>query len=131
VDRLVLVARRAPLGRPAGQLPPAGQVSLDSMALVFAHALRGAGDTRFVSLATLVPAVLVLVLPVCLTWRTSAALYWAWGFATAYVCTVGCILLVRFLGGTWKTLSVIQPDREGCPAVPGSPNRRPAEPATE
>ena len=43
--------------------------------------LRGAGDTRFVSLLTFALAWPIMVMPTFLVVRAGGNLYWAWGFA--------------------------------------------------
>jgi MATE family multidrug resistance protein len=85
----------------------------DSLNVSFAFALRGAGDTRFVSLVTFCVAWPVMIVPTFLVVQTGASLYWAWVFATLYiVCMAGCFNL-RFRGGKWKSMRVI----EAAPAI--------------
>jgi MATE family multidrug resistance protein len=84
----------------------------DSMNLTFSFALRGAGDTRFVTVASLALAWPLMVLPTWAAWRFGWGLYWAWSFASAYVIALGCIFLLRFRAGRWKTMRVIEPARE-------------------
>ena len=79
----------------------------DSMNLVFAFALRGAGDTRFVSVATLVLGVCLLLIPVYEVSVLGLGVYWAWACATVYIAGLGFTFLGRFLWGTWRSLRVI------------------------
>jgi MATE family multidrug resistance protein len=81
----------------------------DSMQLVFSFALRGAGDTRFVTLAMLALSWPLMVFPVWIVAREHGPLTWAWAFATAYVIAFAFVLLVRFRHGKWKTMRVIEP----------------------
>lgn len=92
----------------------------DAVNLTFAFALRGAGDTRFVTWLTFALAWPVMVLPtaVLVTWRAELAaafpgmgnlLYWAWGFATAFICCMAVCFVWRFRTGKWKTMRVIEP----------------------
>jgi MATE family multidrug resistance protein len=88
----------------------------DSVNLTFAFALRGAGDTRFVSLLTFCLAWPIMVVPtgvvvwICRTWRVSAdvGVYWAWGFATAFIVAMACCFWWRFRSGKWKSMRVIE-----------------------
>jgi multidrug resistance protein, MATE family len=80
----------------------------DSMNLIFAFALKGAGDTRFVTILSVGLAWPLMVLP---TWAARAygwGLTWAWTFASAYVIVLGLALLARFRAGRWKTMRVIE-----------------------
>jgi len=81
----------------------------DALNIVFASAIKGAGDTRFVmfmiaivsSLALVVPSYIALVL-------LQAGIYTAWTIASVYVSILGLIFLFRFLGGKWKSMLVIE-----------------------
>ena len=80
----------------------------DGMAIVFAFAIRGAGDTRFPFLYTLVTAWLVMVVPTYLLVSTGhGGLFRCWSFCAAYVCLLGIGCLLRFLQGKWKSMNVI------------------------
>jgi MATE family multidrug resistance protein len=94
----------------------------DSANLVFSFALRGAGDTRFVTYAALGPAWLVMVGPTYLSYELGWGLYWAWTFASAYIALLAVIFIARFRYGKWKTMRVIEaaavgPDESGEPAA--------------
>jgi MATE family multidrug resistance protein len=80
----------------------------DSMNLVFAFALRGAGDTRFVTILSLALAWPIMVVPTWATWHFGWGLYWAWTFVTAYVIALGLAFLLRFRTGKWKSMRVIE-----------------------
>jgi len=80
----------------------------DSMSLVFSFALRGAGDTRFVTIMALVLAWPLMVLPTWATWYYGWGLYWAWAFASAYIIALGITFLLRFRTGKWKSMRVIE-----------------------
>jgi MATE family multidrug resistance protein len=84
----------------------------DAANLVFSFALRGAGDTRFVTVAALGLAWPVMVLPTWAAWRFDWGLAWAWGFASAYVILLAFTFLGRFRQGKWKTMRVIEPVEE-------------------
>jgi MATE family multidrug resistance protein len=92
----------------------------DAVNVTYAFALRGAGDTRFVTWLTFALAWPVMVLPTAavVTWRSELAaalpgmgdpLYWAWGFATAFIILMAGCFVLRFRTGKWKTMRVIEP----------------------
>jgi MATE family, multidrug efflux pump len=81
----------------------------DAANIVLSFGLRGAGDTVFVSLVSLFLAWPVMVLPTWAAWRYDWGLYWAWAFASAYICLQALCFLVRFRGGKWRTMRVIEP----------------------
>ncbi len=88
----------------------------DTLNIIFSNAIKGAGDTRFVmrvlvgftSMGLVLPAYLVLVV-------FGKGIYSGWFVATAYVCIMGIVFFLRFLGGKWKAMKVIE---ETHPAVP-------------
>jgi MATE family multidrug resistance protein len=84
----------------------------DAVNVTFAFALRGAGDTRFVSLLTFALAWPIMVLPTMLVVRSGGSLYWAWSAATAYIITMAVCFSLRFRSGKWKTMRVIEPEVE-------------------
>jgi MATE family multidrug resistance protein len=83
----------------------------DSINLVFAFALRGAGDTRFVTLVALSLSWPLMVLPTAAALRFGWGLYWAWTFASSYVIALAVVFLLRFRTGRWKTMRVIETAR--------------------
>ncbi|HSV27611.1 MAG TPA: MATE family efflux transporter, partial [Sedimentisphaerales bacterium] len=87
----------------------------DTGNIIFASTLNGAGDTRFVMVMSVGLSWLVMVLPVWIVADRGLGLYWAWVFATAYVCVLAVVLMVRVLQGRWMKMRVIE--RTG-PAVP-------------
>jgi MATE family multidrug resistance protein len=80
----------------------------DSMTLIFSFALRGAGDTRFVTRLSLILAWPIMVVPTWAAYEFGWGVYWAWAFASAYVITLGVIFLLRFRNGAWKSMRVIE-----------------------
>ncbi len=83
-------------------------IGFDSMNLNFSFALKGAGDTRFVTLVALTVPWPLMVAPVYFTMNWDNAVYWAWGFASLFITVQSCIFFMRFKGGKWKTMSVIR-----------------------
>jgi MATE family multidrug resistance protein len=92
----------------------------DSMNLAFSFALRGAGDTKFVTWLTFILAWPVMVLPtfVVVIYRAELQsrfprmgdpIYWAWAFATTHIIVMSICFYLRFRHGKWKTMRVIEP----------------------
>lgn len=91
---------------------------MDAMFMIFASAVKGAGDTRFVMRASMVMgSVLVL-----LSWLTivvfKLSVYGCWITVTVWVCTNGIIFLIRFLGGRWRSMRVIELREEPLQSTP-------------
>lgn len=84
----------------------------DAVNFTFAFALRGAGDTRFVTLATFCLAWPIMVLPTFLVVRAGGSVYWAWWFATAHIFAMAACFSLRFRTGKWKSMRVIEPELE-------------------
>jgi MATE family multidrug resistance protein len=82
----------------------------DMMNVLFAAALKGAGDTTYPVLATIVLAWGVMIVPAYLLCvRGDGGLYTAWSAATAYVFCVGLLMFRRFRRGHWRSMRVIEP----------------------
>jgi len=80
----------------------------DTGNIVFAAALKGAGDTRFVMIFSVILSWLLMALPSALALKLGWSLYVCWLFVTAYVCLLALIFLLRFLTGKWKSMRVIE-----------------------
>jgi multidrug resistance protein, MATE family len=91
----------------------------DTMNLVFSFALRGAGDTRFVTVVALIFAWPVMVLPTWYVVGPDRGLYWAWTFASLYVILLALTFLFRFLQGRWRSMRVIEDAPADVPAFEG------------
>lgn len=80
----------------------------DGMNIIFAGALKGAGDTPFIMFTNLALGISV----VTLTWlgisRFGLGLYGAWSVLTGWVLALGVIFLGRFLQGKWRHMRVIE-----------------------
>lgn len=83
---------------------------VDAINVSFSFALRGAGDTRFVTAVTFLLAWPVMVIPTFLVVRYGGSLYWAWIFATAHIVGMSICFWLRFRTGKWKSMRVIEPD---------------------
>ncbi len=80
----------------------------DAVNVTFSFALRGAGDTRFVSLLTFALAWPIMVIPTFAVVNAGGNIYWAWGFATAYIMAMAVCFTFRFRSGRWKSMRVIE-----------------------
>lgn len=80
----------------------------DSMNFVFSFALKGAGDTRFVTIVALLMPWPLMVLPTWYMKDFENAVYLAWGAATVYIVSQALVFWRRFVGGKWKLMSVIR-----------------------
>ena len=91
----------------------------DSINVTFAFALRGAGDTRFVTALTFALAWPIMVLPTAavVAYREELRrafpgmgdpVYWAWGFASAHILAMSVCFWFRFRSGRWKAMRVIE-----------------------
>ena len=81
--------------------------AFDAMGIVTASALKGAGDTRFPAVVTVIYG-LALFLPLCgvFTWIKDWGVVGAWGAATIYICVLGLTLLVRWRGRAWESIDI-------------------------
>jgi multidrug resistance protein, MATE family len=86
----------------------------DSITLTMSFALRGAGDTFFVSMVSLVLAWPVMVVPTYASYFFGWGMYPPWAFAALYIALQASIFIWRFRGGKWKSMRVI----EAAPVVP-------------
>ena len=80
----------------------------DCMNFVFSFALRGAGDTRFVTLVSLVLAWPIMVLPTAAALEYGWGLSWSWAFCSGYIVALALTFLLRFVYGPWKSMRVIE-----------------------
>jgi len=95
----------------------------DTLTIIFASAIKGAGDTRFAMFAMLFISLFVFVLPsyVALV-LFNAKIYTGWVIASTYIITLGLLFFFRFLGGKWKSMRVIEEVPPfSAPTLPESP----------
>ncbi len=85
----------------------------DTVQIMFVAAIKGAGDTLFVVLFTVVSSSLFLASGGLISWYTTDTNIQFWGW---WVCLTGWIVLLsaayfwRFLQGRWKSMKVIEPE---------------------
>ena len=82
----------------------------DTLNLVYSFALRGAGDTRFVTAVAVALAWPVLVAPswAVARWPGENSLYLAWSFASLYIMLLALVFWLRFRHGKWRSMRVIE-----------------------
>jgi len=81
----------------------------DTMNIIFASAIKGAGDTRFVMLTIVILSLVVMVIPAyAAVVILKLGLMASWIIVSAYIIILGLVFLCRFLGGKWKTMRVIE-----------------------
>jgi MATE family multidrug resistance protein len=82
----------------------------DMMNLIHAGGLRGAGDTVYPMVLTLLLAWGAMLVPAwvgCVL--LGAGAYFAWTTASLYVLLLGLLMRRRFRAGHWKSMRVIEP----------------------
>jgi len=87
----------------------------DATQIVLIGALRGAGDTKFIMLATsLISMISVGIGWMCeevFQWRERGIALWGWWWIlTGWIFVLGMVYMLRFLGGKWKAMRVIEPE---------------------
>jgi MATE family multidrug resistance protein len=84
----------------------------DTLSIAFASGIKGAGDTRFVMLMTFFLSLFGLAIP---TYVVLDILHWglygAWSVFTAYIILLSLSFFMRFKGGKWRTMQVIDKAR--------------------
>lgn len=90
----------------------------DAMNIIFASALKGAGDTRYIMFMIFILSLIVLVIPsyVAVVFFHTG-IYVGWAIASLYIIILGFVFLFRFLGGKWKSMRVIE---EAPPSIPST-----------
>ncbi len=82
----------------------------DALNLVFANAVKGAGDTHFVLFVSLAMAIVLAVS----TWiglqRFNFGLHGSWSLVTVWISLLGTIYIARFCQGKWRSMRVIDVD---------------------
>ncbi len=84
----------------------------DAINVSFAFALRGAGDTKYVTLLTFALAWPLMVIPTAVTVYAGGSVYWCWVFATLHILGMSVCFWFRFRSGKWKSMRVIEPSLE-------------------
>ena len=81
---------------------------VDAVNVVVVSALQGAGDTKW----TLMASSLLYAIFLATLWslqRDGAGIYALWTTATLFILVLALVMLARFHGGRWKTMTVVEP----------------------
>jgi MATE family multidrug resistance protein len=81
----------------------------DAFNIVFSSAIKGAGDTKFVMYMIIALSVGILIVPsyvAIILLHTS--IYVCWAIASAYVAALGVAFYLRYRGGKWQAMRVIE-----------------------
>jgi multidrug resistance protein, MATE family len=81
---------------------------LDSIYFNISFAIKGAGDTRFVSIIALTLPWPLFVLPTYLVRNMDNAIQYAWLFVAVYAIVITSTIFLRFKQGKWKSMLVIK-----------------------
>ncbi|MEN1680554.1 MAG: MATE family efflux transporter [Planctomycetota bacterium] len=88
---------------------------LDAAVMIFAGAIKGAGDTRFVLAVSIVMAVALATV----SWLTvdvwNLGVFGCWYAITGWIWVVGIVFFLRFLQGKWRSMRVIEQTGEPGP----------------
>ena len=82
----------------------------DALYIVFVSVLRGAGDTRFILITSMVITPLPVIAAGLGIKYADWGLYWCWTVITAWILSLGLVFSARFFGGKWRRMRVIEPD---------------------
>ena len=75
---------------------------------IFTASLRGAGDTRFIMLATFcVSAPILAIMFGGVIWFQQG-FYWCWSLQVSYIFVNATVFAIRFAGGEWKKKSLVK-----------------------
>ncbi len=82
----------------------------DGLVLVYSNAIRGAGDTKFMMWLTGILCWGGFALPSFIFWYCGFSVWYLWGTLTVYVLLFGAACYMRYRGGKWTRMSVIEPE---------------------
>ncbi len=80
----------------------------DAMFMVFAGALKGAGDTRFILWTSLVLAIALAGLSYLAVEVWKSDVFACWYLITGWVLVAGVAFMFRFMAGHWREMRVIE-----------------------
>lgn len=82
----------------------------DTMNIIYSAAIKGAGDTRFVMLIMILFSMGGLAIPTYIAVVIlNLSLIVCWVIVTVHIAVLGLIFLLRYRGGKWKKMRVIEP----------------------
>ncbi|MFL2804440.1 MAG: MATE family efflux transporter [Dehalococcoidia bacterium] len=81
----------------------------DALGIIISAGLKGAGDTKFIMLSVAVIGTFVAAIPAYIAIEIlSWGIYSAFFIGTIFMATLGITYLIRFRGGKWQTMKVIE-----------------------
>ena len=81
----------------------------DALYAIFTAALKGAGDTRFIMWASLGLGWGAMVIPIVIGQTYFGLdLFDIWAIVCVYICVTAVVFYLRFRGGRWKSMRVIE-----------------------
>ncbi len=83
---------------------------LDASLMVFAGAIKGAGDMRFVLRVSLVMAIFLALASWLAIDVLKVGIYGCWAIIATWIAGMGVIFFLRFVGGKWRSMRVIEAD---------------------
>lgn len=86
----------------------AAYLLFDAVYVVYSHAVKGAGDTRFAMVAGVAMSWGTLVLPCYLAQRCGASVWVFWKIIVGHVIVVAAVFYVRYHTGKWQSMRVIE-----------------------
>lgn len=90
----------------------------DAVCIVLGGALRGAGDTRWMLLATFVSAYVVFIpCATALAFHFDGGAVGAWMGAALYICVLGGLMLWRFKSERWRHINIFSETEAAKPAA--------------
>lgn len=97
--------------------------AFDTTQIIFVSALKGSGDTRFIMFVSLIMAVALAGLTYLAVEVLHLDVYACWIIIVFWLVVMAILYLLRFLGGKWRSMRVIEqihhPQPENCElAVP-------------
>ncbi len=82
----------------------------DSIQIIFVSAIKGAGDTRFVLITTIITSTgFVLAGMIGGAYFNWGLISW-WALITGWITVLALVYLARFMQGHWQTMRVIEPE---------------------
>lgn len=79
----------------------------DTLYIIYSHAVKGAGDTRFAMIAGITLSWTTLVLPCFLIMRYRPDVWAMWSVLVLHVVIAGVVFAARYRAGKWQSMRVI------------------------
>jgi MATE family multidrug resistance protein len=86
----------------------AAYLLFDGMYIVYASAIKGAGDTKFAMWTGVLMAWVFMALPSIAAYWLGYSIWFIWSFMVGYVVLAGIVFYLRYRGGKWTKMRVIE-----------------------